>query len=345
MGVSCRMAGKACLVFSIILFCCAPAYKAYAHGSLHEAIERKSRHIAENPGDALLLFERGLLYQEHKEAGKALADFHKVLQLEPAYYICHLPLSQLYLEKGLVRKALFHINALLALEPGNPFAYETRASVYQMMGKDGLAVADLRNAIALKNDDAIRPEDYFRLSDGILRASPGSYGEAITALEEGLQQLGNIISIQSRIVSLEIESHRCGEAVKRIDQIMEPLARKEKWLAQKAQILEMDGRHEEAYAVYRQADAETGILKNNKDNAIAPAALAALGQAGLADAPPAQSNAMLGVTRGPYLQSGTPQSMIVKWRTDIFTDTKIWYGPDTSSLIETISEDGTRKVH
>jgi len=332
------------LIFFIILFCCAPAYKAYAHGSLHEAIERKSVHIAENPGDALLLFERGLLYQEHKEAGKALADFHKALQLEPAYYICHLPLSELYLEKGLVRKALFHVNTLLSFEPGNPFAYETRASAYQMMGQDALAVADLRKAVALKNADAIRPEDYFRLSGSILKASPGNYDEAIAALEEGLQRLGNIISIQSRIVSLEIESHRCGEAVKRIDQIMAPLARKEKWLAQKAQILEMDGKPEEAYAAYRQAGAEAQALKSRRGNTTAPTP-AASGQAGTADNPAAQSNAMLGITRGPYLQSGTPQSMVVKWRTDIFTDTKIWYGPDTSSLIQTVAVGGTRKDH
>src|SRR5690606_26936721 len=111
--------------------------------------------------------------------------------------------------------------------------------------------------------------------------------------------------------------------VKRIDQIMAPLARKEKWLAQKAQILEMDGRPEEAYAAYRQAGAEAQALKSRRGNTTAPAP-AALGQAGTADNPPAQSDAMLGVTRGPYLQSGTPQSMVVKWRTDIFTDTKIW---------------------
>jgi hypothetical protein len=38
------------------------------------------------------------------------------------------------------------------------------------------------------------------------------------------------------------------------------------------------------------------------------------------------------VTRGPYLNLGTSNSMIVKWRTDILCDSKIWYGTSITSL-------------
>ena len=40
--------------------------------------------------------------------------------------------------------------------------------------------------------------------------------------------------------------------------------------------------------------------------------------------------------RGPYLQLGTPSSMIVRWRTDGFTDTKLSYGSAPDSLDTTI---------
>lgn len=33
------------------------------------------------------------------------------------------------------------------------------------------------------------------------------------------------------------------------------------------------------------------------------------------------------VTRGPYLQMGTPTSILVHWRTDLPTDACVWYGP------------------
>ena len=42
------------------------------------------------------------------------------------------------------------------------------------------------------------------------------------------------------------------------------------------------------------------------------------------------------VVRGPYLQMGTPSSMIVRWRTDGFTDTKLSYGTEVGSLDTTI---------
>src|SRR6266436_8660472 len=38
------------------------------------------------------------------------------------------------------------------------------------------------------------------------------------------------------------------------------------------------------------------------------------------------------VTRGPYLQTGTPTSVTVKWRTDVQTDSCVRYGTSLSSL-------------
>ena len=38
------------------------------------------------------------------------------------------------------------------------------------------------------------------------------------------------------------------------------------------------------------------------------------------------------VTRGPYLQSGTPTSMIVKWRTNVPTDSKVQHGTVVTTL-------------
>ena len=42
------------------------------------------------------------------------------------------------------------------------------------------------------------------------------------------------------------------------------------------------------------------------------------------------------LVRGPYLQVGTPSSMIVRWRTDGFTDTKLSYGTAIDSLDTTV---------
>ena len=51
------------------------------------------------------------------------------------------------------------------------------------------------------------------------------------------------------------------------------------------------------------------------------------------------------VVRGPYLQMGTPSSMIVRWRTDGFTDTKLSYGPAVDELTETITSEALTTEH
>ncbi|HYV30632.1 MAG TPA: fibronectin type III domain-containing protein, partial [Candidatus Binatia bacterium] len=38
------------------------------------------------------------------------------------------------------------------------------------------------------------------------------------------------------------------------------------------------------------------------------------------------------VTRGPYLQMGTPTSIVVRWRTDTSTDSRVRYGSAPGSL-------------
>ena len=38
------------------------------------------------------------------------------------------------------------------------------------------------------------------------------------------------------------------------------------------------------------------------------------------------------VTRGPYLQMGTPTSVVVRWRTDVPTDSRVRYGPSPDNL-------------
>ena len=40
----------------------------------------------------------------------------------------------------------------------------------------------------------------------------------------------------------------------------------------------------------------------------------------------APSVAAQSVVRGPYLQSGTPTNVVVRWRTDVLTDGRVCYG-------------------
>jgi hypothetical protein len=67
-------------------------------------------------------------------------------------------------------------------------------------------------------------------------------------------------------------------------------------------------------------------------------ALAGVGAAPAAGAPPA-------LERGPYLQLGTPTRMIVRWRTDRDSDSRLRYGPAPDQLDTAIDVPGSRSEH
>ncbi|NCF63406.1 MAG: hypothetical protein GWP58_11185, partial [Gammaproteobacteria bacterium] len=51
------------------------------------------------------------------------------------------------------------------------------------------------------------------------------------------------------------------------------------------------------------------------------------------------------VNRGPYLQTLTEDSVIVRWRTDLATDSVVRYGTDSASLTSSASEAGSTTEH
>jgi len=53
----------------------------------------------------------------------------------------------------------------------------------------------------------------------------------------------------------------------------------------------------------------------------------------------------ISVTRGPYLQIGTPRSVVVRWRTTIPTDSRVVYGQSTESLTHSATSPALTTEH
>ena len=51
------------------------------------------------------------------------------------------------------------------------------------------------------------------------------------------------------------------------------------------------------------------------------------------------------LTRGPYLQVGTPNSIVVRWRTDAETDSRVRYGTDVQNLDQVVDVSGNTDEH
>lgn len=51
------------------------------------------------------------------------------------------------------------------------------------------------------------------------------------------------------------------------------------------------------------------------------------------------------VTRGPYLQLSTANSIVVRWRTDVATDSQVKYGPTAANLASTVADSASTTEH
>ena len=73
---------------------------------------------------------------------------------------------------------------------------------------------------------------------------------ALQGLDEGLERLGQPITLQLYAIDLELELGRHDAALARLDRIASRADRKETWLVRRGEILEQAGRPAEARAAY-----------------------------------------------------------------------------------------------
>ena len=57
------------------------------------------------------------------------------------------------------------------------------------------------------------------------------------------------------------------------------------------------------------------------------------------------STTAAGVVRGPYLQAGTPTGIVVRWRTDQPTPSRVWYGASPAALAQSAGSDAPAVEH
>src|SRR4051794_19196341 len=51
------------------------------------------------------------------------------------------------------------------------------------------------------------------------------------------------------------------------------------------------------------------------------------------------------LVRGPYLQTGTPTSIIIRWRTDVVANSLVRFGTASSNLLNSVNDSGSTTNH
>jgi tetratricopeptide (TPR) repeat protein len=232
----------------------------FAHGPLHEKIQRLSDRIASHPGEASLYVQRGQLYHLDADFDAADADFERARTLDPSLLAIDIARAELYRDWGRDMEALSLLERFLESDGTYVDALLLRAEIYADLERYDEAVADMDRAITLTRRPI--PEHYLDRAEIVRRLANAAVSEAgrdegivraIAGLDAGMERLGPAVSLQLRAIELEQERGAYERALERVDRLATHYTRPERIHVRRGDILGDAGRDIEAQAAYTEA--------------------------------------------------------------------------------------------
>src|SRR6185369_12587185 len=228
---------------------------------------------------------------------RAQLDYDRAAALDPAATGVALGRAAVLLDQGRTFECEAALDAFIAAAPPDPRAYELRARARAADGRCADAAADYDRWIDA--GDLVTPDHYVRRARWLETA--GQFDVALAGIETAIARLGAVPGLV--IEASEIES--------RLGRFADSHARLARWGADLAAI--RAGRHAAAPARPPAAPERRQTL------------------------PPDDGGGLpVLVTRGPYLQSGAADRVIVRWRTNVATDSRVKLIPTLGGLSQQI---------
>ena len=232
-----------------ICFTFVPSF-ALAHEGLHEQIVTITAKIKREPKNAALYLQRGELHRLHRDWARAAADYDRASRIQPSLTIVDLGRGKMLFESRRFRQAKFVLDRFLRQQPRHVEALVTRGRVLARIGARLEAANDFTEALALA--PAPEPELYLERAQ-VLAGDDRHIQEALRGLNEGIKQLGPLVTLELAAIDLELRGNNYDAALTRLDAITAQSERKETWLVRRGEILKAAGRHEEARKAFSAA--------------------------------------------------------------------------------------------
>jgi predicted Zn-dependent protease len=234
---------------------CIP-FSAVAHVGVEEELKKLSQLIVEQPENSQLYVLRGETYCLHGDWDSAIKDYHKALDINPNDIAATTGLGGTYVDKGDYQQAIVYLNRALTKEPDNVRALILIAQASSETGQQ-LAAATYYTRIIKQFRHQTKPlPDYYLERARSLAAAGDQYiDQALQGLDEGINVLGKIRTLELYAVELESSRGNFEAALKRLDSILANAVRKELLLLQRGDILTAAGRTTDAVQVYHDAQA------------------------------------------------------------------------------------------
>ncbi|HYV12784.1 MAG TPA: tetratricopeptide repeat protein [Pyrinomonadaceae bacterium] len=223
---------------------------AHAHEDVHEQIAAITAKIKRDPKNASLYLQRGELHRLHRDWMRAAADYDRAERLQPGLQIVDLARGRMLFDSGKLQRAKLTLDRFLSRQPTHYEGLITRARVLVKLGARTDAAKDFTRALSLASIP--EPELYLERAN-VVAAGEAQLPDALSGLDEGINKLGPLVTLQLVAIDLELRRKNYDGALVRLDQITAQSQRKEAWLVRRGEILKLAGRDAEARAAFNAA--------------------------------------------------------------------------------------------
>jgi tetratricopeptide (TPR) repeat protein len=251
-----KIFGKDKLIWGMFLCCLFMGLSGQvgAHEDIHKKAEPLTEKIEADPNNAVLYFKRGEIYRSYMEWDHALADYEKACRLDPLLLEAELSRAQVFLSIGFFHTAEFVLNQFIQAHPDSQFiapAFVARGRTRVKLGKFPQAASDYSHAI--ERIEHPKPEYFLERARAYAAGGEQYIDKALEGLDQAMGKWPQIDALQSYAVELELGRENYETAIKRLERLAQTsTTRKEKWMAQRAKLLEQTDKIDQAIEVYQE---------------------------------------------------------------------------------------------
>ncbi|HEU4420496.1 MAG TPA: tetratricopeptide repeat protein [Planctomycetota bacterium] len=209
-----------------------------------------SRQIEREPTRADLRLKRADLHRRHRDWPAARSDLAAARRLDPQLAALDFLAGLVEFDAGSPAKALELLDRQLTAHPDHVPARLCRARTLVALDRAADAVRDYDDVLRLSTEHV--PDLYLERARA-QGAAGADVAVVLQGLDAGIVHLGPVVSLQSMAIDLELRRDDRQAAVRRIDQTLPTLPFRGPWLLRRGQLLEQDGRREEARQTYTTA--------------------------------------------------------------------------------------------
>jgi len=220
---------------------------AVAHGTHSALMTEIEARLAAQPDNASLWYQRALLEFEHTDWAASAHDLDRAEALAPGQYPVLWWQGKLLDQQGKPVESKAALDAFLAKSPTHWGALASRARVESQLGLDAAALGDFQAALANQAD--AEPDLIEEVAQALARH--GRTDESVKVLEAGLARLGNVPSLQLKLIEIEVNATRFESALARLSNYQQSAPRPEPWMEKRARMLAEAGRTDAAAAAWR----------------------------------------------------------------------------------------------